>query len=33
MRKNYQVGKEYKAKSYLKCGYNFPEGNYRLKLK
>ena len=33
MSKNYKVGKEYKAKSYLECGYNFPEGKYKIKAK
>jgi len=29
---NYQVGKFYKAKTYKECGYNFPEGKYKLKI-
>ena len=27
----FEVGKKYKAKSYLDSGYNFPEGNYKIK--
>ena len=27
----YKVGEEYKAKSYIECGYNFPEGKYKIK--
>ena len=27
----FEVGKKYKAKSYLESGYNFPEGNYKIK--
>jgi hypothetical protein len=29
---NYQVGEFYKAKTYHKSGYNFPEGRYKLKI-
>jgi len=29
---NYQVGKLYKSKTYQECGYNFPEGKYKLKI-
>jgi hypothetical protein len=29
---NYQVGKFYKSKNYQECGYNFPEGKYKLKI-
>ena len=29
---NYQVGEKYKAKTYQECGYNFPEGKYKLKI-
>jgi len=27
----FEVGKTYKAKSYLESGYNFPEGKYKIK--
>lgn len=27
----YKVGHTYKAKRYLECGYNFPEGEYKIK--
>ena len=33
MNEKYQVGKEYKAKTYNECGYNFPEGKYKIKAK
>ena len=29
---NFQVSKNYKARSYHECGYNFPEGEYKLKI-
>jgi len=29
---NLEVGKVYAAKTYLKNGYNFPEGEYKLKI-
>jgi len=28
----YEVGESYTAKSYLQSGYNFPEGEYKLKI-
>lgn len=31
MTNKFKAGKEYKAKSYLECGYNFPEGKYEVK--
>jgi len=31
MIKKYEVGEQYEAKNYLESGYNFPEGNYRIK--
>lgn len=31
MSTSFEVGKEYCAKSYLECGYNFPEGMYKIK--
>ena len=33
MSNNFEVGEKYKAKSYLECGYNFPEGKYKIKAK
>jgi len=29
---NFEVGQTYKAKNYLESGYNFPEGEYKLKI-
>ena len=29
---NYRVGNYYKAKNYLESGFNFPEGEYKLKI-
>lgn len=29
---NYQVGEYYTAKTYLESGFNFPEGEYKLKI-
>ena len=31
MSNTFEVGKEYSAKSYIECGYNFPEGKYKIK--
>lgn len=31
METKFEAGKKYKAKSYLKSGYNFPEGKYKVK--
>ena len=33
MSNNFEVGEKYRAKSYLECGYNFPEGKYKIKAK
>ena len=33
MSNRFEVGQHYKAKSYLECGYNFPEGKYKIKAK
>lgn len=29
---NYKVGESYTAKSYKESGFNFPEGEYKLKM-
>ena len=31
MPNKFEIVKKYKAKSYLECGYNFPEGEYKIK--